>query len=114
MTYGAFHTWVQFVLTHKNVKDLQPVITKLSWVLGKVQWLKEILFVNEPVICKFLENLVPADTQGAHNKLLLLATVNLKGSEALVFPGGGLIINTTAKAFFTLQGVAGKTQVKGK
>ena len=50
-------------------------------------------------ICKFLENLGQADTPGTHYKLLLLATVNLKGREALVSPGGGLLINATARAF---------------
>lgn len=99
-----------------HVKELQLLTTKTVLLSEKIYWFEVVLSVNEIVTCKFSENpssmigIALGNTPEAPSQTAPVTTVNLKGSEALDSPVGGVKINTTLHVFAQHK-PAGKTQV---
>ena len=104
----CFHTYV-------TSKSYSCWLQKQSWCRKKKTGLRWSFLLMKSLAASFQRIWVPwlvalGNTPEAPSQTAPLTTVNLKGSEALVSPVGGLMINTTLHVF-AHHSPAGKTQV---
>lgn len=113
---GAFNARAPFLFSHLcTSKSYSCWLQKQSWCRKKYTGLRWSFLLMKLLPASFQRIWVPwlvalGNTPEAPSQTAPLTTVNLKGSEALVSPVGGLMINTTLHVF-AQHSPAGKTQV---
>ena len=113
---GAFNAWAPFLFSHLCMsKSYSCWLQKQSCCRKKYTGLRWSFLLMKLLPASFQRTKVPwlvalENTPEAPSQTAPLTTVNLKGSEALDSPVGGVMINTTLHVFAQHK-PAGKTQV---